>query len=242
MDKVENTPFYEQLKIFFIEEIESGKLKTGDKLPSEREIAERFNVSRMTARHALSILEREGFVERIVGAGTFVTNKRIQMDFITFSSFTNVLLSKGLVPLTQILETRREIAKATVAKALGINNDEEVVIIKRLRFANGIPISIQVSHIPYKYCKDIEQYIKDNVSLYDVLEDHYGIKLVKTKQFMRVSLSDENESRLLNIRKESPCIYFEETTSDSLGRAIEFSQLTTRSDIVNYYSEQTLTD
>ncbi|MEH7544868.1 MULTISPECIES: GntR family transcriptional regulator [Bacillaceae] len=242
MEKTSGTPYYEQIKSYFIEEIESKNLKHGDKLPSERELAERFNISRMTARHAISILEREGFVERIVGAGTFVTNKRIQMDFITFSSFTNVLLNKGLVPSTKMLEISKEKAKASVAKALEINTDEEIIIIKRLRLADGMPISIQVSHIPYKYCDGIEKHMEENASVYEVLEKYYGIKLVKTKQFMRVSLSNEAESKLLNIRNESPCIFFEETTSDSLGRIIEFSQLTTRSDIVNYYSEQTLSD
>lgn len=74
----EAVPFYKQLKKQILEEIKSGKLKHGDKLPSERELAEQFQISRMTARHTLSILEREGVVERRVGAGTFINYKKLK--------------------------------------------------------------------------------------------------------------------------------------------------------------------
>ncbi|MFP3728874.1 GntR family transcriptional regulator [Priestia filamentosa] len=232
-----DVPFYKQLKSYFIEQIENGDLTSGDKIPSERELAEIFNISRMTARHAVSLLEREGFVERIVGSGTFISNKRFEIDFITFDSFTNSLLNKGLTPTTKMLSVNKQKPKALIAKALGISSDEDIIFIKRLRLADGIPISVQSSHIPYKYCQGIEEFLEDNVSLYNILEQHYDIKLVKTQQYMRVLLTNEEESKLLRIGNESPCIFLEETTSDSLGRIVDFSKITTRSDIINYYSE-----
>ncbi|NMM60953.1 GntR family transcriptional regulator, partial [Priestia megaterium] len=71
--EIDGIPYYQKLKTMFIEEIKNGNLKYGDKIPSERELADKFGVSRMTARHALSTLEREGFVERRVGVGTFIS-------------------------------------------------------------------------------------------------------------------------------------------------------------------------
>ena len=99
----EESPFYMQLRNKLKDDIESGKYKHGDKLPSERELAEQFNISRMTARHTLSILEREGVVERSIGVGTFITNNRIKMDFINFNSFSKAMLSKWFKPTNKKL-------------------------------------------------------------------------------------------------------------------------------------------
>lgn len=236
--KQSDIPFYEQIKSYFIEEIESGKLIHGDKLPSEREIAEVFNISRMTARHALSVLEKEGFVERIDRSGTFVKNKRINVE--NNVSFTNLLLSKGYTPTTQILEQGIIKAKESLAKALEIDINENIFFIKKLRYADGMPISIQLTQIPYKYCKGIEKTIQKEHSVHSLLEEQFGIELVKTKQILRLTFSNEGESKLLKIPTESPCILTEETSLDILGRSIEFSRITTRSDLVQFYSETPL--
>ncbi|MGI8384227.1 GntR family transcriptional regulator [Robertmurraya sp. P23] len=233
----EETPFYQQLKDKIIDDIESGKLKHGDKLPSERELAEQYGISRMTARHTLSILEREGVVERRVGAGTFISNYKIEMDFITFNSFTRTMLGKGLTPSTQVLSIKKSLAKPGIANKLHIPVGEEIVIIKRLRNVNGIPISIEESFIPYKYCPDIDHRITNNHSLYQMLESEYGITLVKAKEYMKVKLAEESDSKLLRIRSESPCVLREAVAYDDQGQSIEFSTSLTRSDIVRFYSE-----
>lgn len=230
-------PFYKQLKDMILDEIESGKLKHGDKLPSERDLAEKFNISRMTARHAISILEREGFVERRVGVGTFIAGKKIEMDFITFNSFTKNMLVRGLAPGTKTLDIKKDRAKAALSKSLQIEAGEEIVVIKRLRLANDIPIAVEESYIPYRYCPGIEDLIADNVSLYQLLAERYGIVLVRANQYMQVVLSDEKESKLLKIKNMSPCILLEAVAFDTNGQAIEFSKSTTRSDIVKYYME-----
>lgn len=236
----ESTPFYKQLKNKIMDDIENGKLKNGDKLPSERELAEQFGVSRMTARHTLSILEREGIVERRVGAGTFITNKKIEMDFITFNSFTKNMLGRGFIPGTKILYIKKDFAKPSLASKLKIQEGEEVIVIKRLRSVDNTPVAIEESTIPYKYCRGIEDLIADNVSLYQLLEDHYGIVLVKAKEYMQVCFSDEAESKYLRIRSESPCILLEAVAFDRNEQEIEFSRSITRSDIVRYYSELNL--
>lgn len=240
IDRTADTPVYIQLKNYFVEEIQSGRLHYGTKIPSERDLTKQFNVSRATARQALSLLEREGFVERIVGSGTFVTNTRIQLDFITFNSFTNVLLDQGITPTTKMLKVSKEKANPLIASQLNISPDDDIILVRRLRYANGIPISIQASHIPYTYCPGIEQFLKDNVSIYKILREEFNIDLVKTKQHMRVVFSNEEESKLLKIQSESPCLLLEEVTSDKLSRSIDFSILKTRSDIINYYSEISL--
>ncbi|RCX18114.1 GntR family transcriptional regulator [Fontibacillus phaseoli] len=235
----ESVPFYKKLKEMIVEDIESGKLKQGDKLPSERDLAERHKISRMTARHALSLLEREGFVERTVGAGTFVSNKKIRMDF-TFNSFSKAMLDIGMKPTTQTLDMKMVPATSSVAKALNLSGDEMLFSLKRLRLADGIPVAIELSQIPYRYCQGIEKYMNENVSLYQILEDIYSIQLHKASQYTRIAISDEMESRLLKIQNESACILLETVAYDTEGRSIEFSQSVTRGDIVSFYTELSL--
>jgi GntR family transcriptional regulator len=233
----EDVPFYKQLKNKILDEIESGKLKHGDKLPSERELAEQFQISRMTARHTLSILEREGVVERRVGSGTFINNKKIQMDFVTFNSFTKNMLSKGLIPSTQILSIRKMEATPNLAQKLKLPLGEMMIAIQRLRLVNETPISIEESFLPEKLCPGLDEIITDNDSLYEILEREYGIVLVMAKEYMQVTVSDESESKLLKIRSESPCIFQEAVAFDTNEKEIEFSTSLTRSDIVKFYSE-----
>jgi GntR family transcriptional regulator len=233
----EETPFYQQLKDKIIDDIESGKLKHGDKLPSERELAEQYGISRMTARHTLSILEREGVVERRVGSGTFISNVKIEMDFITFNSFTRTMLGRGLTPSTQVLSISKNPAKQALASKLHILEGEELVVIKRLRLVNGIPISIEESFVPYKYCPGMDQQLTNNDSLYQMLESKYGITLVRATEYMKVKLAEEKDCKLLRIRSESPCVLREAVAYDDHGQPIEFSTSLTRSDIVRFYSE-----
>ncbi|MGG1679336.1 GntR family transcriptional regulator [Neobacillus sp. NRS-1170] len=239
-DEEDQVPFYKQLKGKILDDIESGKLKHGDKLPSERELAEQFQISRMTARHTLSVLEREGVVERRVGAGTFITNNKIVMDFITFNSFTKNMLNKGFIPSTKVLSIGKTEAKPHIARKLNVPIGETLITLKRLRSVNEMPVAIEESFISEKLCPNLEQFIFDNASLYQILEDQYGIVLVKAKEQMQVTFSEESDSKLLKIRSESPCIYQESVAYDHHDQEIEFSISLTRSDIVRFYSELNL--
>lgn len=230
-------PYYQQLKTIFIENIKSGKLNYGDKIPSERELAHIYQISRMTARHAVSMLEREGFVERRVGAGTFITNERIRWNTVTVNSFTKGMQDKGLVPSTKTLVMEVKEAGLETARLLQISPGDKVFHLKRLRKVDGIPLALELSDIPYHLCPNIEQHMKDNVSLYHVLKEYYGLQLVRQKQYMRVALADQAESSLLGIRNESPCILIEGHTFAAPDQFIEISRTLARGDLVEFYSE-----
>lgn len=235
----ENTPYYQQIREMLLEEIKSGKLKHGDKIPSERELSETLKISRMTIRHAIDLLEREGVVERRPRVGTFVANRRIRWNFITVNSFTKGMIDKGFKPSTKKIHMLFEKADEHLAKALDIDVGEEVFSLKRLRIVDEIPIAIELSQIPYKYCQGIEKYMEDNASLYEVLAQKYGIQLKKQKQRMKISYSNSSESKLLQLKPESPCLWIQGTTHDMSGRIIEYTNGLARGDLVEFYSEPT---
>ncbi|MCM3789729.1 GntR family transcriptional regulator [Domibacillus indicus] len=230
-------PYYQQLKKIFINHIKNGKLSYGDKIPSERELADIYQVSRMTARHAVMMLEREGFVERRVGAGTFITNERIRWNTVTVNSFTKGMQDKGRAPSTRTLIMEEREADAQTAEQLKVSEGERLFYLKRLRKVDNIPLAIEVSQIPYRYCPQIEHYMEDNVSLYHVLHQYFDIQLIRQKQYMKISLASQSESTLLGVPDLSPCISIEGQAFAESGQPIEVSQTLARGDLVEFYSE-----
>lgn len=90
-----NTPVYIQIHNQIRKEIEASKWEIGAKIPSERELATQFNVSRMTLRQAVQTLVDEGILERKIGSGTFVARKKVQEKMSGIESFTDIMLSQG---------------------------------------------------------------------------------------------------------------------------------------------------
>ena len=95
LDKGSFTPIYFQIQTQLLQKIQSGQLRAGDPLPSEEELGRIFNVSRMTARHALQALKSQGFASRHKGQGTFVSRPRVEKDIAHLSGFTDVTNSSG---------------------------------------------------------------------------------------------------------------------------------------------------
>src|ERR1700693_551107 len=107
------TPAYKKIQATILKRIESGHLKPGDAVESERELAKIHRVSLMTARHALTVLEREGMVQRRRGAGTFVAPPKIHFNKLT--SFTEQMAGRSLAVSSKLLslgviDTEQEIA------------------------------------------------------------------------------------------------------------------------------------
>lgn len=115
----------------------------GDRLPSEAELCERFDVSRMTARHAIQILEREHLVHRTRGKGTFVAARPVPRLLGSPLSFTASMRQRGMLATTTVLESRYDVPSEEDVKALEIAADDRVAVLERLRCADGIPMAIE---------------------------------------------------------------------------------------------------
>jgi GntR family transcriptional regulator len=115
----------------------------GDRLPSDTELAERFSVSRMTARHAVRLLENDGLLHREQGRGTFVTARPVPRLLGSPLSFTASMQARGLTATSEILEVANEAAGAEDIEALGLNPGETVCVLSRLRLADGQPMAIE---------------------------------------------------------------------------------------------------
>lgn len=180
--------------------IQNGKLRPGMRVPSENEIIERYGVSNTTARKALQEIEKAGWAIRIKGRGTFVQTQNIQRSATRILGFTKNIIEAGQQPSTEVLEA--DVCKkgySAVVNGRFYVMKGPVYRIKRLRFANEIPMMLEERFISLELCPGIET--KDlRQSLYDLYERQYGLTLTEVNQMLSTMLiRDEPATGLFRI-------------------------------------------
>ncbi|HHV09893.1 MAG TPA: GntR family transcriptional regulator [Clostridiales bacterium] len=188
-------------------------------LPSERELSEMYSVSRVTVRKALNELENEGLTYTIKGKGAFVSGNKISQNLGYLASFSDDMASRRLKPSSKILALEVIPATKTIADNLNINYAEEVIMLKRLRLANNEPMAIETAYLPIKFKHFLMKNLKDNVSLYKLLETYYNVRAQRALQSFELSKLEIWESDLLG---EDSCIFIQRKTYDLDNNVVEF--------------------
>ena len=147
-DKNNKMPLYGQLMNFLLSEIECDKFKEHEKLPSERELCERFCVSRDTVRQAIFQLEKMGYIYKKHGKGTFVAPKQLKPDLYKFYDFTEEMKKLGKEALSKVLSFEIVPADKYIAKFLKIKENSNVHRIIRLRLVDSIPLIFEKTYLP----------------------------------------------------------------------------------------------
>lgn len=213
---------YQRIKEYLQEEIDAGRLAAGDRVPSERELAERFNISRMTVRHALTELVNEGTLYRYQGKGTFVARPKIRQGLTGLTSFTEDMRSRGLTPGARVLSVSAVPAPYKARKALGLDHETRVVRIERLRLADDEPMALEVTHLPYTRFANLESENLEDQSLYQLLKAKYGINILSATQTIEPAVADGRLAEVLSVPEGALLLLLERTTVDERGEPVEF--------------------
>lgn len=211
LDKGSHTPLYLQLARQLIRQIQSGGLKPGDKIPSERELSESLNVSRITSRQAIESLLKSGLIYREQGRGTFVAESKMH-GIQGFSSFTEDIRSRGYQPGSRVVKQELVPVDEKCRQKLKLSQDELVLHLVRLRLADGEPIAIQYTHLPSRICPGLEKEDLENRSLFSVLRDRYFIHPAWTEAEVRASNPTPEEADLLGIGLDEPVLVVDGVT------------------------------
>jgi len=150
-------PNYIKIHDALKEEVEKAIWKIGERLPSERDLADRFEVSRMTARQAITSLVEEGILERRVGSGTYVASRRVREKMRGTTSFTEIISAQGKRPSSKVLSYIKTLPNEVEAEKLGISKKESIIRMERVRFADGLPICFEVASIPYELVQSFDK-------------------------------------------------------------------------------------
>ncbi len=229
-------PLYIQLKDSLVADIRSGRYTAHQRLPSERELADRFQVSRMTARQALLQLARDGVIYTRVGKGTFVAEPKIDQQLRALTGFTQDVRARGGRPGSRVLEARAIPAMPEVAAALRVAPGAEVIRLARLRLADGLPLAIETAYLPFSLCPNLLQHDFSTASLYHVLEDEYAMTLVGAQQTIEAALAEPRELELLELTPPAAVLRIQRLTFTSDGVPVEFVQSAYRGDRYRFRS------
>ena len=229
IDKNSPVPAYYQIQKVIIEKIEQGEWAPKAQIPSERELTELFNVSRMTLRHALQELVVQGFLEKQKGLGTFVAEPRIAQKLTSLTSFSEDMQSRGKIPSSEILELGFTPVDHVISSALGVREGQSVVVVKRLRFADNEPMALEQAYFYFPGCDQITRSDFEN-SIYNVLKQNFSLFPTRARQKMRADHGSKEECELLSIPLSTPILRLNRITYDQNERAFEFTRTVYRGD------------
>lgn len=233
-------PLHHQVYLDLRSALDAGEWKSGDRLPTERELAERYGCSLITVRHALGELAREQRIERTRGRGTFALPPRIDRDFAAGLSFAEEMAGRGLKPATRLIASRIEPAGEAVAAELELKPGTPVVYLERLRLAGGEPLLLEQARLPADRFGDLLVLDVERNSLYDLLADRFGTRVVRAREAVEPVLIKTREARILDVRPRTPTLVVEGVAFSADDTPIEFARSYVRSDRTRYYLERTV--
>lgn len=177
-------------------EISQMKNVDNQKYSTEREIMERFSISRMTARQVLNSLVSDGLLYREKGKGVFI-NKRILQRSQYIHSFTELMKERGLTPSSKVLEFKKIVPPEIVRLSLGIDEDERCFFIKRLRLADNKPFAVEEIYTPVTLFPNLSDYDFENDSFYRILEQEFHQEFSYDKEVVSATeVNDEIAQKL----------------------------------------------
>lgn len=216
--------------------IRTQKYLPKHQLPSVEKLSLEMGVGRSTVREALRTLQAKGLVEVIHGRGTFVTGHRLARSDGNLNSFTEIVRARAMKPSSRILYSAVTSADAHIAARLLIPAGDSVNVLKRLRLADDVPMSLETTFIPHARFPDLLDYPwTPETSLYSVFEEHYQVVPRTADQTIRSVTATHRESGLLEVEPKSPLLLVETVTYDQNGLPIEFGQFFYRADRYEYH-------
>lgn len=215
-----------------------GSLDEGAPLPSEREFAAMYDASRMTIRRALDDLERDGHLTRRHGSGTFAAKAKI-VQRLLIVSFSEDMRSRGLRASSRLVSSSHQLAGPRLGARLQIAPDARILVIERLRAADGEPMAIERLHVQEALVPGMKSRELVNSSFYALLRERYGIEIAGGTQTIEATVADEAEAPLLEVPVHSPALFVERTTWTRDHQIVEFTQSTYRGDRYRFTAELT---
>jgi GntR family transcriptional regulator len=238
IDKETPIPYHYQLRELLRGEIVAGRWAVDEKLPSERELCEAFDLSRTTVREAIDALVNEGLLRREKGRGTFVASPKIVEGLLQSpAGFTDSMEEQGYRVETKVLHIEIVPAPRIVLQELRLGSDELVTVIDRLRFILHEPILLVTSYVPQKICPSLIKEDLTHNSLYRLLRRKHDLRIARAKRFMEAVSANELEAKLLGIEPGAPLMLIESTAFLEDGTPIEYFKARHRGDRTRFLVE-----
>lgn len=230
VNKKSSIPIYYQLKEIILEMIDNEDVKPGDLIPTERELCEFHDISRMTVRMAIMELVNEGILYREQGKGTYVAHQKPKRELTKLTSFSEEMVKLGHKVETEVLSFDKLESTKKLAKNFNIREGEELIEIIRLRIIDDEPYAIETVWLRASQYPDLSEEKLKNRSLYDVLANDYGREPDHAKQTIEPVHLNDYEKSLFKITGDSLGLLFHQTTYTKNDDILEFTRSVYRID------------
>jgi GntR family transcriptional regulator len=226
-------PLYVQIKDVLKQRILDGVYQPHEKLASENELMAAFGVSRITVRQALRDLHNEGLVFSSQGKGTFVSKPMATQDLQSLQGFEEAMAAKGYATASKLVHAERRRTPKAVRSALRLAASDDVFEVRRVRYLNRDPVSIDVSYFPLDVGTRLAGRNLER-DIFPLLENELGIPLGAADLRIGAALPDEATRKLLRLSEGEPVLRVERLTYDANDRPIDFEYLFIRADAYQY--------
>ena len=233
IDKQNKMPLYFQLMDIIINMIEEGNLRENDQLPSERELCDIYDISRSTVRQAIQELEKEGYIYKLHGKGTFVSPKMFKQNLLKFYSFTEEMKKAGKIPSSKVLDFQIISCSEKLSKKMNLNIGEKIYVFTRLRLADNEPMMLEISYVPYTKFSGLTQELLEGNPMYDIFAKMYNISITSAEEVFRSVLTRTDEAELLRYTSGLPSMMIERITYDN-ENIVEYTRSIARGDKFKY--------
>lgn len=236
MDK--NKSLHAYIKEEILNRIKSNEYKQGDKIPTEHELCEFFNVSRTTIRTALNQLTVEGYLVRHQGKGTFVADQKVRQTLTqTVKRYSDQIAVQGKKAKIKLVSIEVVPANEVIQQALGVDLKSPIQRIERVRYANGEPTQYEIAYIPWEVAPGILKKHAES-SLYGSLKEDYNVSITYTSEHVEITLADERICEHLQCERDAPCFYIETVAENEKQEKVEFSRSYFRGDKTSFIIER----
>ena len=216
-------PRYKQLADVIRNAIEQGLLRDNKALPSERELADKYQVSRDTVRKAVRFLEERGIVYSDHGRGTFVAPSIVRRMARFIDSFSQDTQHRGGVPGQRILTVEPVAASMGIAGLLGLEPGHPLIRVRRVRLIDGAPVGVHDAYFPLPRGAKLERSeIEQAESLYKLLTDKFGFSPAEAVENLSAATADAEDAQMLGISPGAPILLCERITLSDRREPIEY--------------------
>ncbi|MCD7839676.1 MAG: GntR family transcriptional regulator [Erysipelotrichaceae bacterium] len=222
LNNSDSQPLYLQLKNTIKELIDSGEIAKGEKILSEKELCEKYQVSRITVRNALSELENEGYLIKKQGKGSYATKPKIFRPLVDSIGFTESCKNAGLESVSVVLKRELLPMNDLMQQSLLLDNNDKIIYIQRLRYAGGEPLMLENNYYSYnKYEFLMHEALTG--SLYELLESKGIVCNQSLKTIITVTTAKGDLAQLLQVSLGAPLFVMDGVMGDSRGNPVHYS-------------------
>jgi len=226
INKNADVPIYEQLKEILKADIQRKRIGASERIPSENELAKRYGITRMTVRHAMRELQKEGWIFTKHGKGSYASSQSGSQMLIKLDGFSSEMIKQGFKVHSQFLGVKEvSFSRENEDAYSGLEQEKEspLIVVGRIRYLEGAPFAIEHSYLSFQVGQSLLlRSFDETFSMYRFLENEMHIKLAKADHVIEPQLANAHDAKLLGIERGTPVLFIAGTTFARSGEPIEY--------------------